>query len=122
MSENISFELLRTANLSRAERWHDGGLERWSVADWGVAMAGEAGEALNAIKKLRRILDKIANLSEPDRQISSVSEAYLKIAEEVADTVIYGDLLLQRIGLRLEDAIIVKFNQTSIRYNMPERL
>jgi len=33
--------------------------------------------------------------------------------DEIADMVIYADLLAQRLGRKLEDAIKNKFNQTS---------
>ena len=64
-SGSLTFEELKNANFSRGRRWHKGGLDEWSVAQWAVAMAGEAGEICNAVKKLDRIEDGIANLSEP---------------------------------------------------------
>ena len=51
----LSFERLKIVSLQRALRWHRGGLAEWSVNDWLCAMGGEAGEALNAGKKHRRI-------------------------------------------------------------------
>ncbi len=44
------------------------------------------------------------------------------IAEEVADTVIYADLLAARLGIALEEAVIAKFNEVSIRNGFPQRL
>jgi NTP pyrophosphatase (non-canonical NTP hydrolase) len=120
---SLNLERLRFINAARAARWHKGGIESWSITDWSNAMAGEMGEACNAVKKLRRIEDEIANLSEADdRQLSSVEQAIDKIAEEVADTVIYGDLLLARLGASLEAALVKKFNEVSVRYGFPERL
>ncbi len=88
---NLTFAQLSEANLRRAVKWHKGGLDEWSVSDWATAMAGEAGEVCNAVKKLRRIEDEIANVSEPERQISTRAEAIKKIDDEIADTVIYLD-------------------------------
>ena len=118
----LEFEAFRQINGARGVKWHNGTLDSWSVSDWGVAMGGECGEALNAIKKLRRVEDEIPNISEPERQLSTVAEAIAKIGEEVADTVIYADLLCQRIGLRLEDVVRKKFNETSKKYHLPDRL
>jgi len=119
----LNFVRFARVNESRAKRWHHGDLAMWSVSDWLMAMGGEAGEALNAGKKLRRIEEDIANLSaEPDRQLSSKEAALDKIAEELADTVTYCDLVATRIGRSLEDAIRKKFNEVSERYQFPERL
>lgn len=118
----MNFESFRRINEERGSRWHGGNLSAWSISDWAVAMGGECGEALNAVKKLRRIEDAIPNLSEPDRQLSSVEEAIAKIGEEIADTVIYADLFCTRLGLRLEDVVRKKFNETSLKYQLPERL
>ncbi len=120
---HLTFELFAVINKSRGERWHDGNLGNWTVSDWLMAMAGEAGEACNAGKKLRRIEEKISNISEdPYRQLTDVEQAMDKIAEELADTVIYCDLAATRIGRPLIAAIIKKFNATSERYQFPERL
>lgn len=120
---DLTFEEFSAINLSRAKRWHQGDIANWSLSDWLMAMAGEAGEACNAGKKLRRIEESISNMStDPDRQISTTDEALSKIAEELADTVIYCDLVAHRIGRSLSAAIIEKFNKVSERYQFPERL
>lgn len=119
----LSFEGFAIVNEQRAKRWHDGDIAMWSVSDWLMAMAGEAGEACNAGKKLRRIEESIANLStEPERQLSTREAALDKIAEELADTVIYCDLVAARIGRPLVDAVRKKFNEVSDRYGFPEKL
>lgn len=61
-------------------------------------MAGEMGETCNAVKKLRR----------GDGNVEAV-------ADEIADTIIYADLLCERLGINLEHAIIRKFNRTSLK-------
>lgn len=119
----LTFETFSEINLSRAKRWHQGDIANWSLSDWLMAMAGEAGEACNAGKKFRRIEEQISNMStDPDRQINTTDEALDKIAEELADTVIYCDLVAHRIGRSLVGAIIAKFNLVSERYQFPERL
>jgi NTP pyrophosphatase (non-canonical NTP hydrolase) len=85
-------------------------------------MLGEAGEACNAIKKLRRIETGAPNLNEPGRQLTERNAAITAIGEELADTAIYMELLAQRLGINLADAIVKKFNSVSKRYGFPERL
>jgi NTP pyrophosphatase (non-canonical NTP hydrolase) len=118
----LTFNALTAANASRGQRWHKTGISEWTVSDWAVAMAGEAGEACNAVKKLRRVEDELPNISEPGRQLSTREAAIAKVAEELADTVIYIDLLAQRLNINLPAAIIEKFNATSEKYGFPERL
>ena len=110
------------ANKSRAERWHPGGLGEWSELEWAGAMAGEAGEAANAAKKLKRIDNRIANLSDdPNRQLSDRDDAVRAIVSECADTIIYALLLMARCGVEdPEAALRTTFNRTSIRYGFPE--
>ena len=91
MSGDLTFRQVTKANVARCDRWHDGGLNDWSVSDWAVAMAGEAGEVCNAVKKLRRVEDEISNISDPDRQLSTRQEAAGKIGEELADTFLYPE-------------------------------
>jgi NTP pyrophosphatase (non-canonical NTP hydrolase) len=118
----LTFHALAMANVSRSQRWHKGGLDEWSVTDWSNAVAGEVGEACNAIKKLRRVEDEIANISDPGRGLASRAEAIAAIGGELADTAIYLDLLAQRLGLDLGAEIVAKFNKTSEKYGFPERL
>jgi NTP pyrophosphatase (non-canonical NTP hydrolase) len=122
-NSELTFGRFSSTNLARAKRWHDGGIAMWSVSDWLMAMAGEAGEACNAGKKLRRIEEQIVNLrADPERQISDRQSALIKIVEELADTVIYCDLVAARIGMSLSEGITKKFNEVSERYGFPERL
>jgi NTP pyrophosphatase (non-canonical NTP hydrolase) len=119
---SMSFAGLRAANASRCKRWHKGGLEEWSATDWATAVMGEAGEMCNAIKKLRRIETDALNINEPGRQFTDRKTAVESIAKEMGDTLIYMDLLAQRLGVDLEKSIIEVFNQKSEEYEFPERL
>jgi NTP pyrophosphatase (non-canonical NTP hydrolase) len=118
----LTFDEVTRQNVARCDRWHKGGMNDWSVADWAVAMAGEAGEVCNAVKKLRRVEDEIANISDADRQLSTRDAAIKKIGEEIADTFLYLNLLAVRLGLHLPSEVVQKFNATSERYGFPERL
>ena len=120
----ITFDQLREQSHSRIRRWHPGfpgeedPLVAWSGGDWGNALAGETGEACNVVKKIRRLeTSKRGRVSEED-----VSLLVEKLADELADVVIYADCLSQLYGIDLGEAVKDKFNATSIEYGFPERL
>ena len=117
--EELSFSGLRSVNATRANRWHKDGIEEWSVNDWLAAFGGEAGEALNAGKKHRRIL---GGLQQHGSVPADLADAEEKIMEELADTVIYADLCAARLGRNLGEAVAKKFNAISVREGFPERL
>jgi len=92
----LTFEELRQANHQRTEEtFHP--IEDWSPTDWATCVSGEVGEACNLIKKLRR-----------GWKIDS-----REIGLELADAVIYIDLLADRLGLNLDEMIVLAFNSKS---------
>ncbi len=112
----LTFHLLRTTNLIRCARWHRGGVEEWSLSDWMTAVAGEMGEAANVVKKLNRVRDGLVG---NDKSADALRD---QLADEIADTAIYLDLLAARAGVDLAEAIARKFNRTSEKNGFPERL
>jgi NTP pyrophosphatase (non-canonical NTP hydrolase) len=114
---DLGFRELRRVNVMRCSRWHGPDSDKWSLADWSNAMCGEAGETANVIKKIRRQETGAANVGDP-----SIAELRRKAMEEIADVVIYCDLLAQELGGDLADAIREKFNKVSAKYGFPERL
>jgi NTP pyrophosphatase (non-canonical NTP hydrolase) len=113
----LSFDDLRAANVSRRGRWHGPETVPWTGADWGNAMGGEAGEAQNVVKKLRRI-----ETGMPNDHDGAEPKLLEDLGDELADTIIYADLLAQHYGIDLADAIARKFNAVSLREGYPERL
>ena len=118
---SLSFDDLRAANTSRAKRWHPGfpDDDAWTGADWSNAMCGEAGEAANVVKKLRRhecLLAGSGLALQPEEGLLA------DLALELADTVTYLDLLAAKYGIDLGDAVARKFNIVSERQGFPERL
>lgn len=106
----MNFKTLRKANVTRCETvFHP--LNSWSITDWACAMAGEAGETCNAVKKLRRLDDGTNTSKDPQTHAEHVES----IAQEIADTVIYCDLLAARLGIDLGEAVKIKFNEVSVR-------
>lgn len=102
---NESFRVLREVNVTRCAASFRS-LEDWGETDWACAMAGEAGEACNLIKKRRR----------------GDGIAIEEVAKELADVVIYADLLAARMGIDLGEAIRKKFNEVSTRVDSAVRL
>ena len=89
----LSFNKLRETNVRRCNEAFRP-LEDWSPTDWGCAMAGEAGEACNLLKKMLRGEDVPLD----------------HVAAELADVVTYVDLLAARLGIDLGAAVVRKFD------------
>lgn len=132
-----SISHIMAVNLARCERWHKGGLDSWSVADWGVAFEGEAGEIHEAaielallglalgghtgkvadiIKKLNRVRDGMPGNKKNPAQLTA------DLADEIADTFLYMLMLSQKCGINFQLAVQSKFNSVSHRVGFPERL
>lgn len=93
----LTFAEFAEANRTRCRRWHDPASEPWTGADWSNAMCGEAGEAANVVKKLRR--QETFTARGPDDPDASVLRSML-VAQATAG----------------------KFNRVSVRQGFPERV
>lgn len=106
----MTFEEFSLANRKRAReleaksRMHD-----WSIAEWTNALCGEAGEAANIAKKMVR-------------GDALPEGAYDALADEMADVIIYADLVLAKFGRSLTDTLRAKFNVVSDRWDSKVRL
>lgn len=144
----IDFDTLRIQNAARADRWH-AGAEEWTASDWSNALAGEVGEACNVVKKVRRHETNIQGVavniaeckcaeldsSEP-RYVGHVpgcpagrpyntpatEELRAMLADEIADVILYADLLARHFAIDVESAVRDKFNRVSEAQGFPERL
>lgn len=114
---SLTFERLRQTNATRLRRWHSE--DNWTGSDWSNAMCGEAGEAANVVKKLRRI--ELGGAADAKRELSE-EDLIRDLGFEIADVVIYADLLAKKYGINLEAAVVEKFNIVSERWSFPERL
>ena len=101
-------------NENRGRRWHQGDLQQWTLLEWAGAMAGEAGEACNSAKKLRRIQSLNC--------IPATEKLRMQVAKEVADVIIYGMLIFSILEIDAEEIIRQVFNKKSEEYGFPERL
>lgn len=84
-------------------------LDKWSLAEWMNATTGELGEACGQIKELLRARDGVPGRGQSQEQIMA------GLADELADTFIYLDLLAQAAGIDLASAVRAKFNRTSAK-------
>jgi NTP pyrophosphatase (non-canonical NTP hydrolase) len=121
MTESTINKLSET-NVSRAKRWLGGGLDEWNPLEWAGAMCGEAGEAANAAKKLKRMEDKICTINEEARHYTTLEQAKLEVAKECADTILYALLLIERVGHTPYEILSQVFNKKSEEYGFPERI
>lgn len=106
----LSFDDLRQANTARQIEWE--GEVAFSLEYLGNAMAGECGEACNVIKKIvRSRMGAVGRTATPK-----------DLAEELADIVIYVDLIARKEEIDLGEAIKAKFNKTSKNYGLGVKL
>jgi NTP pyrophosphatase (non-canonical NTP hydrolase) len=135
---DLSFTMMREANERRCCRWHGEDWispeDPWTLADWANAMGGEGGEAQNAIKKIRRIDTSLWDKqlypgdSETGSELAQLASTPArlvlieKLADELADMILYADLLATKAGIDLGEAVRSKFNRVSHAQGFPERL
>lgn len=117
----VTISELQQINGTRSTRWHNGNRSQWSLLEWTAAMAGETGEACNVAKKIRRLAfalpNKQAGLSEHDEKALRV-----KLAQEVADSILYGLIILSELEFDAYKVLRQVFNQKSSEYGFPELL
>lgn len=101
LSTALSFSHLRSVNLARCEEGFKHPLKSWTPSQWLVAVGGEVGEALNVVKKITRVADGLGQFHDTD-----IDALRVKLAGEIADVVIYLDLLLARFDLSFDQAFI----------------
>lgn len=134
-----TFKEFSAVNHSRALEWHttEDGVEEWSPAEWGNALAGEVGELCNYLKKILRhdkgiqqmavgtVPNSTLFLEDPEyrARAAEIRQGLVDAAaKEIADSFTYLDLVATRIGVDLLAATIDKFNEISEREGLPQRL
>lgn len=99
--DKVTFEKFQELNEMRSDEvFHKGGLDEWSSLEWSAAIAGEVGELCNLLKKCKR-----GDFTE--------EEKIKEIAEEIADIIIYCDLLASRLNISTAGCVVSKFNEVS---------
>lgn len=114
------FDYITVQSAYRAARWH-GNTTPWTVLEWAGAMCGEAGEAANAAKKIRRVETGMKNSAGVETR-ESLAELNEDFGDELADTFLYLVLCAHTRKIDLAEHIIKVFNRKSQEYGFPERL
>lgn len=112
---------IQAISVARSKRWHDNA-PPWSTLEWAGAMCGEAGEAANVAKKLKRHDAEQYNGTNTTFERLDREKLKTKLAQECADVFLYLVLLADNEGINLEQAIVHTFNQKSIEAGFSERL
>ena len=118
-SGDLSFAALRAVNVVRCVSGFGHTLESWSVAEWTNAAAGEMGEACNIAKKMLRHRDGVAGNKGADLDLDALRK---KLARELADAIIYADLVAASQGIDLGETIRETFNAKSEEIGARQRL
>jgi len=116
---SLDFARLRAINVERCVKGFGHALDSWSVAEWTNAMCGEAGEAANVAKKMLRHRDNVAGNKGADLDLEALRQ---KLGRELADTVIYLDLVCASQGLDLGQLVRETFNAKSDEIGAKEKL
>lgn len=99
---DLTFKTFQALNRKRCnEAFHKDG-EWWPVQNWALAIAGEAGELCNLVKKVIR-----GDFSLEDKR--------QEILYEVADVMAYCDLLVTTLGGDTGEEVMRKFDIVSER-------
>lgn len=131
MTQPLTFIELRLANVNRQAEWP--GAEAVDLAFRGLELAGEIGEATDAVVDLLsisaasgRLANKLKKITRLDRSIKGTTEdraTLLKeVAAELADVVICVDLVAMQLDVSLQQAVRGKFNATSLKHSLKTRL
>ena len=114
----MNFKEFSRVNRERCEsaEGFNHSLGSWSLSDWFMATLGELGEAANVGKKLNRVRDGIPGNDQTVEQLQS------QLRSELADTLIYLDLLAQSQGIDLSDAVIETFNAKSAKIGFGKQI
>lgn len=111
---------LRELSVERCEEYFFP-LDAWSPLEWAGAAAGEAGETANVAKKMQRMVTLSLVKGEPYKKPDMV-RLRESLADEIADTIIYLDLLAASQSIDLEKAIRSKFNRVSEKHGYEKTL
>ena len=95
-------EFQRRNNRRCHEAFHMGGANGWPLENWALALAGEAGEFCNLVKKVLR-------------GDFLLEEARKHLLHELADVMTYADLAITKLGGDSGQVLQEKFDLVSDR-------
>lgn len=115
----VTFQLIQTVSLQRNARWKGDG-PSYTKLERAAEVAGECGELVNAVKKLRRHELKMRGNYRPGE--STEDELRHKIAYEAGDVLVTVANLLNECGIDMWYALQLAFNTKSDEMGFPEKL
>lgn len=116
----FDFNRFREVNWRRANDVF-GDREPWSLLERCGEMAGEAGEAANIAKKIKRGCKMVDGQVVPYSK-EDLEELYRKLADELADVIVTVDLVASEAGIDLGAAVVKKFNEKSEEWGCDHKL
>lgn len=112
----LDLQTFRSLNVTRAvegfKTYHN-----VPITYWTTAIAGEAGELCNMIKKLERV--KQGGIDGGSSYTAATIDKKM-LAEEIGGIFIYLDLIASVLDISLEDAVIDTFNSKSQKYGFSQ--
>lgn len=110
-TQGEQLDKLRAANIARQEIWPGSPSMLFRAVEFG----GEAGEVLDAVKKLARFDTGIKGNS-----VGTERESLMQgIREEVGDALVSLDLLCEKLGIDIAECVPMKFNKSSRKVGIP---
>jgi len=103
----MKLSVLQDATADRGKLWGSPGLEFRAIE-----LAGETGEAMEALKKHLRW----------QKGMAGGKDNLAAVKQEIADVIISAVLLANELFIDLDSVVPAKFNETSEKYNFPQRL
>ena len=110
MTDKNILTVLSEANKVRQTKWK--GSENLDMNFRALELCEEVGEVAGAVKKLYRARNGVIGNTKPESDIVE------NLIEEVGDVLICLDLLADKTGINLTDALIEKFNKTSTKHGI----
>lgn len=104
----LDFQELRSKNIARCNSGaFNHKVQDWSPSQWSNAVAGEYGEMMIEFGKLLKLCNTVKKHDRGDNIDKTELES------EIADIVIYLDLLAARLDINLSEAVKNTFNTKS---------
>lgn len=108
----LTLQQLRDANVRRSIEWMGSAPSEQDLMFCAVELGGETGEALNVVKKMERVRLGVKG--------STATVEDLK--DELADVLICVDRIAAAMNIDLGVEVRRKFNLTSDKYGLKEKL
>lgn len=113
-----TFRSVGEENARRDRHWNPRGIESRTALEWSARLSWYANKALNASHIVGLLDRKTGKARDPEARAAAVK----LLGSEIGATYLLLDLLAQREGIDLRQAVIDEFNRVSVQDGLPERL